>query len=142
MNIPSELLPLASSPVAIRKIDAKTPAGFPSPAQDMAVNRIDIGEILVKHPTSTYYMCVKGNSMVEAGIEDGDHLIVDRSLTARHNHIVIAEINGEVTVKRLFSRNGIIRLKAANATYPDIAPEPGQEWTIWGVVTHVIKDLI
>lgn len=142
MNIPSELFPLVVSPISIGNIDAKTPAGFPSPAQDMAVNRIDIGEILVKHPTSTYYMCVKGHSMVEAGIDDGDHLIVDRSLTARHNHIVIAEINGEVTVKRLYSRNGIIRLKAANVTYPDIAPESGQEWTIWGVVTHVIKDLI
>ena len=142
MNILSELLPLTSSPIYIRKIDTKTPAGFPSPAQDMAVKQIDIGEILVKHPMSTYYMCVKGNSMMEAGIEDGDHLIVDRSLTARHNNVVIAEINGEVTVKRLYRRNGIIRLKAANPTYPDIAPGPGQEWTIWGVVTHVIKNLV
>jgi len=80
----------------------------------MAVNRIDIGEILVKHPTSTFYLCVKGHSMREAGIDDGDHLIVDRSLTAKHNSIVIAEIDGDVTVKRLHKKNGVIRLKAAN----------------------------
>jgi len=137
-----DLIPLVETSASVGLIVCKTPAGFPSPAQDLAVNRIDIGEILVKHPTATYYMCVKGNSMAEAGIEDGDHLIVDRSLTAKHNSIVIAEIDGEVTVKRLHKKNGVIRLKAANPTYPDIVPVPGQEWMIWGVVTHVIKDML
>lgn len=137
-----DLIPLVQTSASVGLIVCKTPAGFPSPAQDMAVNRIDIGEILVKHPTSTFYLCVKGHSMKEAGIDDGDHLIVDRSLTAKHNSIVIAEIDGDVTVKRLHKKNGVIRLKAANLTYPDIVPVPGQEWMIWGVVTHVIKDML
>lgn len=135
-------IPIAETVTTVGHILCHTPAGFPSPAQDLAVNRIDIGEILVKHPSATYYLCVQGHSMKEAGIEDGDHLIVDRSLTPRHNSIVIAEIDGEVTVKRLHKKNGLIRLKAANPTYPDIAPAPGQEWMIWGVVTHVIKDML
>lgn len=134
-----ELIPLAPCSALIGQIDTKTPAGFPSPAEDLAVNRIDIGAILVKNPTATYYMCVKGNSMTDAGIDDGDHLIVDRSVTPRHNHIVIAEINGDVTVKRLFKKNGIIKLRAENVTFPDIVPSAGQEWSIWGVVTYIIK---
>ena len=111
-----DLIPLVETSASVGLIVCKTPAGFPSPAQDMAVNRIDI--------------------------DDGDHLIVDRSLTAKHNSIVIAEIDGDVTVKRLHKKNGVIRLKAANLTYPDIVPVPGQEWMIWGVVTHVIKDML
>jgi DNA polymerase V len=137
-----DLIPLAPGPVKIGHIYAKTPAGFPSPAEDLAVNRIDIGAILVKNPTATYYMCVKGNSMTDAGIDDGDHLIVDRSVTPKHNHIVIAEINGDVTVKRLFKRNGIIKLRAENVTFPDIVPSAEQEWSIWGVVTYIIKSTL
>ena len=124
---------------AIQQVLSKTPAGFPSPAADLAVNRINIGDILVKNPVSTYFMCVKGFSMKDAGIDDGDHVIVDRSIEPRHNHIVIAEINGDVTVKRLFKKNGIIKLRAENVTYPDIVPVQGQEWAIWGVVTYIIK---
>lgn len=77
--------------------------------------------------------------MENAGISDGDYLIVDRALPAKHNDIVIAEIDGDVTVKRLYKRNGILKLKAENLTYPDIVPVPGQEWAIWGVVTFIIK---
>jgi len=117
----------------------KTQAGFPSPAQEHITNRIDLNEILIKHPVATFFLTVKGYSMENAGISDGDHLIVDRALTANHNNIVIAEIDGEITVKRLYKRNGIIKLKAENITYPDIVPQAGQLWSIWGVVTYIIK---
>lgn len=80
--------------------------------------------------------------MKDAGIDDGDHVIVDRSIEPKHNHIVIAEINGDVTVKRLYKKNGIIKLRAENVTYPDIVPVQGQEWAIWGVVTYIIKSTL
>jgi len=126
----------------IQQVLSTTPAGFPSPAADLAVNRINIGDILVKNPVSTYFLCIRGCSMKDAGIDDGDHVIVDRSIEPKHNHIVIAEINGDFTVKRLFKKNGIIKLRAENVTYPDIVPVQGQEWAIWGVVTYIIKSTL
>lgn len=135
----TDLQAIESLPLSLLAVQSKTPAGFPSPAEDMAVQRIDLNQILIPNPVSTFYLCVKGTSMERAGIDDGDHLIVDRSLTPRHNQIVIAEIDGEITVKRLFKRNGQIRLKAENVTYPDIIPRAGQQWSIWGVVTFIIK---
>ncbi len=142
MNIPAHLTPIRNSPLPIKEISCKTPAGFPSPAQDLAVNRIDLNDILIQHPEATYFMQVKGNSMTGAGIDDGDRLIVDRSLTPRHNHIVIAEIDGEVTVKRLYKKNGLLKLGAENAAYPDIVPQSGQQWSVWGVVTYIIKSTL
>lgn len=135
----SDVSAICVVPMPLLEVQSKTPAGFPSPAEDMAVQRIDLNQILIPNPVSTFYLCVKGTSMERAGIDDGDHLIVDRSITPRHNHIVIAEIDGEITVKRLFKRNGQLRLKAENVTYPDIIPQAGQQWSIWGVVTFIIK---
>ena len=142
MNIPAHLTPIRNSPLPIKEISCKTPAGFPSPAQDLAVNRIDLNDILIQHPEATYFMQVKGNSMTGAGIDDGDRLIVDRSLTPRHNQIVIAEIDGEVTVKRLYKKNSLLKLSAENAAYPDIVPQSGQQWSVWGVVTYIIKSTL
>lgn len=139
MNKLIDLIKFEYIPLIIKEIDCKTPAGFPSPAEDLAVNRLDLNDVLIQHPEATYFMHVKGNSMAGAGIDDGDRLIVDRSITPRHNHIVIAEIDGDVTVKRLYKRNGILKLKAENITYPDIVPQPGQQWSVWGVVTFIIK---
>lgn len=139
MNTLTNPVPIWPGSLPVQEISCKTPAGFPSPAQDLAVNRIDLNDILIQHPEATYFMQVKGNSMTGAGIDDGDRLIVDRAITPRHNHIVIAEIDGEVTVKRLYAKNGLLKLKAENATYPDLVPSPGQQWSVWGVVTYIIK---
>ena len=77
--------------------------------------------------------------MREFGIEDGDMIVVDRALKARHGSIVVAVLDGEFTVKSLHSMYGVIKLRAGNATYPDIIPKEGQDLDIWGVVTHCIK---
>ena len=131
-NAAPQLLPLAASAVQ---------AGFPSPAEDFAAKRIDLNEELIVHPQATFYMRVAGSSMVGHRIDDGDLLVVDRAIRPRHGHIVVAVLDGEFTVKQLYSRGGRIKLKAGNPTYPDIVPKDAQELVIWGVVSHCIKSM-
>lgn len=114
-------------------------AGFPSPADDFAARRIDLTEVLIAHPQATFLVRAQGWSMKDAGIGDGDMLVVDRAINPRHNHIVVAVVDGEFTVKTLHQRAGRIRLKPANSTFPDIEPRQGQTVEIWGVVTSCIK---
>lgn len=109
-------------------------AGFPSPAEDLGAQRIDLTKMLVVHPQATYFMRARGDSMKEAGIFDNDILLVDRAVRPQHNHIVIATVDGEFTVKRLYQLGGRIKLKAANPTFPEIAFREGQELVVWGVV--------
>ncbi len=116
-------------------LQARVCAGFPSPAEDLQERSLSLDQILVTHPQATYLMRVRGLSMVEAGIFDNDLLVVNRALKPRHNHIVVAIVDGEFTVKYLHQRQGRIRLKAANPTYPDIVPRDGQTLEVWGVVT-------
>ena len=117
-------------------------AGFPSPADDFAVNRLDLAQILIKHPQATYLLRVAGHSMREAGIDDGDMLVVDRAVKPQHGHIVVAVVDGDFTVKYLHQRAGRVRLKAANPTFPDIEPKDGQIVEVWGVVRSCIKRFI
>lgn len=114
-------------------------AGFPSPADDFAARRIDLTEVLITHPQATFLLRAQGWSMKDAGIGDGDMLVVDRAISPRHNHIVVAVVDGEFTVKTLYQRGGRMRLKPANATFPDIVPRPDQTLEVWGVVTSCIK---
>jgi DNA polymerase V len=119
------------SPVAV-------PAGFPSPAQDYFDGRIDLNKHLIKDITSTFLVRVSGDSMDGAGIADGDELVVDRSLTPVDGNVVVAILDGELTVKRLRIGHGSVRLAAENPAYPDvIIPELG-DLTIWGVVTRCL----
>ncbi|MDO9437731.1 LexA family transcriptional regulator [Hydrogenophaga sp.] len=117
-------------------------AGFPSPAEDFAVNRLDLTELLVLHPQATYLLRVAGASMRDAGIDDGDTIVVDKAIKPRHGHIVVAVVDGEFTVKYLHQRAGRVRLKAANPTFPDIIPKDGQTVEVWGVVTSCIKRFV
>lgn len=96
-------------------------------------------QVLVTHAQATYFLRASGHSMVEAGIFNNDILVVDRAVKPRHNHIVVAVVDGDFTVKQLHLRAGSIKLKAANPTYPDIVPKDGQTIEIWGVVTSTIK---
>jgi DNA polymerase V len=114
-------------------------AGFPSPAEDLGAKRIDLTQVLITHPQATYFLRASGHSMVEAGIFDNDILVVDRAVKPRNNHIVVAVVDGDFTVKQLDQRQGRIKLKAANPTFPDIVPKDGQTIEIWGVVTSCIK---
>lgn len=131
---------LASSlPLDALLITERVQAGFPSPAEDLGANRIDLAQLLIKHPQATYFLRASGHSMKDAGIFDKDILVVDKAIKPQHGHIVIAIVDGEFTVKRLHQRAGRIKLKAANPTYPDISPKDGQTVEVWGVVTSSIK---
>lgn len=116
-------------------------AGFPSPAEDLGAQRIDLGQLLITHPQATYFLRASGHSMVEAGIFDKDILVVDRAIKPRHGHIVVAVVDGDFTVKQLYQRGGRLKLKAANPTYPDIFPKDGQTLEVWGVVTASIRQM-
>lgn len=132
-------IPLTTTSVHVPQLLGSTRAGFPSPAEDLQERRIDLSEHLITHPQATFIIQVRGLSMVEAGIFDGDLLVVNRALKPKHNCIVVAVIEGEYTVKLLYQRQGRIKLKAANPTFPDIVPKDGQTLEIWGVVTAAIK---
>jgi len=116
-------------------------AGFPSPAEDYVEGSLDLNRHLIKHPAATFFVRVSGNSMVNAGIYPGDILIVDRSLEAVNNKIVIAVLNGELTVKRLKLKNSEIYLFPENPDYSPIKIEENSDFEIWGVATNVIHSL-
>lgn len=134
--------PIHAAPLILPMSQGHVRAGFPSPADDFAVNRLDLAQILIAHPQATYLLRVAGHSMREAGIDDGDMLVVDRAIKPLHGHIVVAVVDGDFTVKRLHQRAGQVRLKAANPTFPDIEPKDGQTVEVWGVVRSCIKRFI
>lgn len=119
----------------------KVPAGFPSPAADHTQQRIDLNEHLIRNKEATFIFRVKGDSMTGIGIYDGDELLVDRSIEAKHGNIVLAVLNNEFTVKRLHRRGGVVKLIAENPIYPAIVIKDGEELLIWGVVTRNLHKL-
>ena len=133
---------LSDAPLLALLIRNRVCAGFPSPAEDLGAQRIDLTQMLVVHAQATYFLRASGQSMIEVGIFDNDILVVDRAIKPRHNHIVVAVVDGDFTVKRLYQRAGRIKLKAANPTYPDIVPKEGQTIEVWGVVTSSIKQFL
>lgn len=131
--VPGPPIPLPLVPGSVR-------AGFPSPADDFAVKRHDLNDLLITHPTATFFWRVRGTSMLGAGIADGDILVVNRALAPRHGDIVVAEVGNDFTVKYLFRRNGRVKLQAADPTFPDITFEgEDSRLTVVGVVTSTIK---
>jgi DNA polymerase V len=140
-SIISDQQPVLASSVPLQGFLLKNRvcAGFPSPAEDLGAQRIDLTELLIKHSQATYFLRASGHSMVEVGIFDNDILIVDRAIKPRHNHIVVAIVDGDFTVKQLYQRAGRIKLKAANPTFPEIVPKDGQTIEVWGVVTGSVK---
>lgn len=118
---------------------ARISAGFPSPADDYVESALDLNAYLVRNPAATYMVKVGGDSMIGAGIADGDLLVVDRSEEAVHGRIVVAVLDGELTVKRLHIRKNVRLLVPENPKYKPLRIEPGQELQLWGVVIGVIK---
>lgn len=114
-------------------------AGFPSPADDFKENRISLDKTLVKNKEATFYARVSGKSMINAGLDDGDLLVVDRSLEAENGKIVVCFIDGEFTVKRLQAKKNKLFLMPENANYKPIEITEANDLQIWGVVTYVIK---
>jgi DNA polymerase V len=116
-------------------------AGFPSPATDFLESGIDLNKELCKHPLSTFYIKVKGNSMINAGINDKDILVVDRSLDPQNNKIAVCFIDGEFTVKRIKTEDDCLYLMPENPNYQPIKVTRENDLIIWGIVTYVIKKL-
>lgn len=123
------LIPLYSDPVQ---------CGFPSPAQDYVEQRIDLNELLVSHPSATYFVKAAGDSMIEGGISEGDLLIVDSSRKPEHGNIVIAAVDGEFTVKKL-QLHPRIQLNPMNSAYSPIIVGSEDTLDVFGVVTYIVK---
>lgn len=125
-------IPLYTCPVS---------AGFPSPADEYLEGKLDLNQHLVPRPLATFFVRVSGNSMTDAGIHEGDLLIVDRSLEPRDGKVVIAVINGELLVKRLKYQGKQPYLYAEHPDYPPVAITEAMAFQVWGVVTNVIHPL-
>lgn len=113
-------------------------AGFPSPAEDYIEDRLDLNEHLIDHPAATFFVRVAGTSMVNAGIHDGDILVVDRAVEPVDGKVVVAAINGNLSVKRLKKEDEDVYLVSENEDYDDIEVTPHNDFQVWGVVTFVI----
>ncbi len=116
-------------------------AGFPSPAEDYVEGTLDLNEYFIRHPSATYILRVAGDSMIDAGIYEGDYVVVDRAVEPQNNDIVIASVNGEFTIKRFIKKDNQIILKPENINYQPIVITPDQELIIWGVVTAVLRKI-
>lgn len=116
-------------------------AGWPSPGEDYAEEKINLHKIAVKNPPATFFLRAAGDSMLGCGIHDGDLLVVDRSLDARHNRVVIAALDRGLVIKRLIRRKNRVYLAPANPKYPEIDITTREYVHIWGIVTYVLHKL-
>jgi len=117
-------------------------AGFPSPADDYIQESLDFNRDYIRHPEASFYGDVEGDSMKDAGILDGDRVIIDKAVEPHHGSIVVAYWNGEFTMKYLdltHKKDGYIELRPANPAYPVFKVQAGDEFRIWGVVIHLIR---
>lgn len=133
-----------STVLSIPYADGGVTAGFPSPAQDYLDKSLDLNRDLISHPAATFYARVVGVSMIGAGIDEGDILVIDRALTPRQDDIVVAFINGEFTVKYIdfsMKERGNIYLRPANDKYTPIEINTSDDFKVWGVVAKIIKNL-
>ena len=119
--------------------EGRVQAGFPSPAQDEYADSIDLNRALITNPAATFCARVMGDSMVNAGINEGDLLIIDRSLPPHEGSIAVCFIDGDFTVKKLSVRDDGIYLTPANASFPELKVAEDSNFQIWGVVSHIIK---
>ena len=137
------LTPHILQPEMLYKIDlplflTKVEAGFPSPADDYIEDKLDLNQLMVKRPAATFFVRVSGQSMVGAGIQHNDILVVDRSIKASHKAIVVASVNGEFTVKRYYVEANKQILKPENPKFKPIVINENDQFEVWGVVTYVI----
>jgi DNA polymerase V len=125
-------LPLYEFPVS---------AGFPSPADDYIDKHIDLNEYVIKHPSATFFVRVKGNSMENSGITDGDLVVVDRALVPSDNTIVVALLDGEFTLKRVKVKDRELFLVPENPDFESMKISEDMDFQVWGVVTYCIKEI-
>ena len=126
-------------PAGLRFYENRVQAGFPSPAQNEYADSIDLNRALITNPAATFCARVIGNSMVDAGINEGDLLIIDRSIVPHDGNIAVCFIDGDFTVKRLSVREDGVFLTPANAKFPELKVGEESNFKVWGVVSHIIK---
>jgi DNA polymerase V len=136
--LPEIILPDKHSGLFLNLYTSQIPAGFPSPAEDFMEKRLDLNDHLIHNPTATFLVRVKGNSMVNAGIFDGDLLIIDRSIEAADGKIILGVLNGEFTIKRISKRGKKLLLSPENDSFKPIEITEEMDFQIWGVVTYSI----
>ncbi len=117
----------------------KIAAGFPSPAADYLENILDLNKVVVKNKASTFYGRVNGLSMKDAGVDDGDILVIDKSLEYRNNALAVCFLDGDFTLKRVKKTKDQLYLMPANKDFEPIVVHEGAEFTIWGIVTYIVK---
>lgn len=120
------------------KLSRKIETGFPSPAADHLEKALSLEELIVRRPTSTFYVRVEGDAMQASGIHEGDILVVDRSLNAKNGSILVATYEDEVIIRRFIKHNNRSFLVTGDSTLPPIPVDASTQWMIWGVVTHLI----
>ena len=125
----------------LQLFDSRIQAGFPSPAQGSFADSVDLNHELISNPAATFCARVIGDSMIDSGINEGDMLIIDRSIEPRNGDIAVVFIDGDFTVKRILINNDELSLVPANRKYPVIKVPKESNFVIWGVVSHIIKKL-
>ena len=123
-------------------VETGVKAGFPVPSGDEISQSLDLNRVLVQHPAATFYARVVGNSMVDAGVEEGDLLVIDRSLSPQNGCMAVCFIDGEFTLKFICldeKEHGVIWLRPANDDYPPIKVTPENDFMVWGIVSYTIK---
>lgn len=128
-------------PYQVATLQEAVPAGFPSPAQDHVDDGIDLNRELIRHPASTFCARVAGDSMRDCGIDDGDLLIIDKSLEPQEGRIAVCFVDGEFTLKRISVRQDGIWLMPANPQYPALHITDGSNFQVWGIVSYVVKKM-
>ena len=134
-------VPDISEEIKLPLVETFINAGFPSPADDYLEAKLDLNQLLIQNPSSTFFARVRGNSMVDAGIYDGDILIIDKSLEPKQTSILVCFIDGEFTVKKVQKKNGDFYLMPQNKEFSPIKVDKGSDFRLWGVVTHCIHNL-
>lgn len=135
-------VPDITEEIKLPLVDAFISAGFPSPADDYLEAKLDLNQLLIQNPSSTFFARVRGNSMVDAGIHDGDILIIDKSLEPKKNSVLVCFIDGEFTVKRVMKSNGDFYLLPQNKEFEPIKVDKNSDFRLWGVVTYCIHKLL
>ena len=131
---------LSAQPLPL--LDTRLSCGFPSPADDYQLELVDLNRLMLRHPDASFLARASGQSMVGAGINDGDVLAVDRSMEAQHGDVVVACVEGEYMVKRLEKRVNSVALVAENPAYPPVVVHNAEDLRIWGVVVLVLHPLV
>ncbi|MBP1671432.1 MAG: umuD [Bacteroidetes bacterium] len=133
------LKPDSVEPLNIKFSDTPVNAGFPSPAENHMENTMDLNRALVKNPSSTFYARVKGESMINDGVDDGDLLVIDRSVEPYENCLAVCFLDGEFTLKRVRLEGDDLLLVPANEKFKPIRVKKDNDFYVWGVVRYLIK---